>query len=253
MTNSTCLIEDCGKPAHSRDMCPMHYQRVRANGSPFRYRTCVQCGALFDGHGGRKTCSTVCAEGRMRSWENSASDVWKGKPRIPCSECGGATGWADLPSARERAMKGNSGRGPVCNPCRRSRPGYKPRVSGRRKDRTEENVCERCDEVWTRPVTKGQRPKYCPDCRGDYRRWIPIAVRRGVYERDSWVCGICLEHVDEGLIGSKSPWRPSLDHVVPRSEGGSDEPENLRLSHFWCNGVLNDGRAYSDDDFRIAS
>jgi 5-methylcytosine-specific restriction endonuclease McrA len=27
----------------------------------------------------------------------------------------------------------------------------------------------------------------------------------------------------------------SLDHVVPISKGGTDEPENLKLAHFICN------------------
>lgn len=223
----------CGPCAEAQS----NYDRGRYVPVAKKSKGCAFCATPFLGSGNRRYCSIRCRDRASH----------QRRLRIPCNQCGGPSGIIDSPSLRLKHPE------VTCNPCRRSRPGYKPRVSGRRKDRTEENVCERCDEVWTRPVTKGQRPKYCPDCRGDYRRWIPIAVRRGVYERDSWVCGICLEHVDEGLIGSGSPWRPSLDHVVPRSEGGSDDPENLRLSHFWCNGVLNDGRAYSDDDFRIAS
>src|SRR5690625_6371605 len=142
-----------------------------------------------------RTCRT-CDHG-LQEYEIGASRrecyrcINSRRPRIPCCECGGPTGWFDAPSARRRA------RNPVCNPCRRSKPGY--RVSNKAaKGMTEAYVCERCDKTWERVATKGQRPKFCPDCRGDYRRWIPVAVRRGVYERDRWVCQICLESVDEG-------------------------------------------------------
>lgn len=204
---------------------------------------CAVCRKPFRRRANAKYCSDRCRAIRARE-RNQVR--WASQGRIPCDECGEPTGWRDTPAHRKRSPN------PICNPCRRARPGYRPsRLAARGV--TETHLCERCKEQWTRIATKGQRPRYCPGCRVDYRRWIPVAVRRGVYERDGWVCQICLESVDESLIGSTSPWRPSLDHVVPRSEGGSDDPDNLRLSHFWCNGVLNDGRSYSDDDFRISA
>ncbi len=30
---------------------------------------------------------------------------------------------------------------------------------------TEQHICQHCGKAWTRPPTKGQRPKWCPDCR----------------------------------------------------------------------------------------
>lgn len=35
---NTCIIEGCENPVHARQMCPMHYQRTRKNGSPHKTR-----------------------------------------------------------------------------------------------------------------------------------------------------------------------------------------------------------------------
>ena len=48
------------------------------------------------------------------------------------------------------------------------------------------------------------------------------------------VCLLCFEPVDK-TIPSPHPMSPSVDHVIPRSRGGSDEKSNLRLTHRGCN------------------
>lgn len=101
-----------------------------------------------------------------------------------------------------------------------------------------------------RPTVRGVLPKRCRDCQPK-RTAIRPSVRRAVYERDGWQCGICEEPVDASLAGSGSIWRPSLDHVVPYTEDGTDEPENLRLAHFWCNSVRG-AATYEDEVFRAA-
>lgn len=59
--------------------------------------------------------------------------------------------------------------------------------------------------------------------------------------RDGWVCGVC----GEGINSDPSEWfpktKPSLDHIVPRSKGGSDYPTNIRLAHFACNASRGNG------------
>ena len=57
-----------------------------------------------------------------------------------------------------------------------------------------------------------------------------------VYRRDRGVCQLCFERVDApGRKESANPRRASLDHIVPRSRGGSHGMENLRLAHADCN------------------
>lgn len=93
-------------------------------------------------------------------------------------------------------------------------------------------------------------PKWCREC-APKRPPIRPTVRRAVYERDGWRCGICQDPVDADLIGSRSMWRPSLDHIVPHIEGGTDDPDNLRLAHFWCNSIRG-AALYEDEVFRVA-
>ena len=53
-----------------------------------------------------------------------------------------------------------------------------------------------------------------------------------IAERDGWWCWLCGEAVEPDAIG---PWQPTIDHLVPRSRGGSTELLNLRLAHRRCN------------------
>jgi hypothetical protein len=52
--------------------------------------------------------------------------------------------------------------------------------------------------------------------------------------RDGATCGICGDDVDMTL---RAPvlMRPSVDHIIPRARGGSNEDDNLQLAHLLCN------------------
>jgi HNH endonuclease len=58
-------------------------------------------------------------------------------------------------------------------------------------------------------------------------------------ERDGANCAICRKSIRyelrSGPRGDRSGLGPSVDHVIPRSEGGSDDLANLRLAHWRCN------------------
>lgn len=65
-------------------------------------------------------------------------------------------------------------------------------------------------------------------------------LRREVYrvlaERDGSNCGICGDPVDLSFSPGTPPGKkPSIDHVIPRSRGGSDDLDNLALAHMACN------------------
>lgn len=78
------------------------------------------------------------------------------------------------------------------------------------------------------------------------RAYIPPSVRQAIYERDGWVCQLCLDPVDRADLTGL--WAASLDHIIPFSQGGTDEPENLRLAHRWCNSVRGDERCWTAAD-----
>jgi hypothetical protein len=55
-----------------------------------------------------------------------------------------------------------------------------------------------------------------------------IWTRKQLIKRDGMICGICKEPIAK-LADI------TFDHVVPKSKGGSDKLENLRLAHEFCN------------------
>lgn len=66
----------------------------------------------------------------------------------------------------------------------------------------------------------------------------PARVRRRklkqLGDRDGWICHVCGRAVDSSLTGNH-PLQASVDHIVPRSKGGTNLSENLRLAHIRCN------------------
>jgi hypothetical protein len=61
-----------------------------------------------------------------------------------------------------------------------------------------------------------------------------------VYEQDGWQCRmpVCLHPGSRQLypgLAVDDPWRASIDHVIPLSEGGPDTADNKRAAHQHCN------------------
>lgn len=59
-------------------------------------------------------------------------------------------------------------------------------------------------------------------------RLIPLLAKR-----DGWVCHLCKEPIDRAL--KDGPRRATLDHLLPRSRGGTNAKGNLKLAHAECN------------------
>ena len=63
-----------------------------------------------------------------------------------------------------------------------------------------------------------------------------------IYRRDGNRCHICGKQVnkkdftrtDEGVFVA-GPKYPTVDHVIPKSKGGSHDMKNLKLAHKSCN------------------
>ncbi|WP_396125399.1 HNH endonuclease [Arthrobacter sp. CJ23] len=53
-----------------------------------------------------------------------------------------------------------------------------------------------------------------------------------VYATYEPVCHLCGKWIDVEATGN---YGPSVDHLVARSHGGSDELSNLKPAHFLCN------------------
>ena len=68
------------------------------------------------------------------------------------------------------------------------------------------------------------------------RHTVSPATRLRIYERDNWTCYLCGFPVDRIAVPPDLE-APTLDHVVPLRSGGSNEVENLKTAHFYCNCV----------------
>lgn len=55
-----------------------------------------------------------------------------------------------------------------------------------------------------------------------------------IYERDGWICQICMEPIDPSLKGPH-PRSKSIDHIVPLARGGEHSRANTQAAHLSCN------------------
>lgn len=190
-------------------------------------RVCSECSKTFSHtHALQRYCSDSCRH----------KGQWRRRSKSSCTECGKPCGYATAVKTEHMCQECRVARHPVATPF--------------------EWTCGGCGVQCTRSPTRGQKPKWCSTCRKALQnRDIKISPedRVSIYFRDGWVCWLCEEGVDRSLIGTRSHWRPSLDHVLPRSKGGADDMENLKLAHWWCNAALSDGRSYSPEDFRVSA
>lgn len=91
-----------------------------------------------------------------------------------------------------------------------------------------------------RPIEGGDMPsmEIGPDgsMRRAQRRTFDGAwkAKRARILKDQSHCYICGSAVDTSVPGT-DPHGPSVDHLIPVSQGGTDDPENLILTHLACN------------------
>jgi hypothetical protein len=73
------------------------------------------------------------------------------------------------------------------------------------------------------------------------KRGIPGEVYLAVFKRDNFTCQYC------GFMGNTfEKWAfLQMDHFIPKSKGGRDDPENLVTSCFVCN-FMKGGRRFKD-------
>lgn len=160
--------------------------------------------------------------------------VWATRTRHACTVCGEPTGWV-LTDRRAPDR-------PLCRGCksaeqRASRPCGT--VNAYRKGCR----CEACRAAAS-AAAREWRAKYRAEHGHSYRQnfaggestYITRAERRAIYERDGWVCQLCMGEVDPDLAPTHR-MAATLDHIEPRSATlvPDHSPSNLRLAHRACN------------------
>lgn len=88
--------------------------------------------------------------------------------------------------------------------------------------RLEPALCRHCQMRTGRPVFMLAQPPLSP------LRWQKLRFQ--IFKRDHYRCQLC------GVAATDGPHvRLEVDHIIPRSRGGTDDPSNLLTMCFGCN------------------
>lgn len=267
MNQSTCAIDGCDNKALSRGWCGKHYARWSAHGDPLftKYRT----GCSVEGCEGKHSSSGYCHAHyrRLRKYGDvnhlerkpnvgDCEVVGCGKPMRKLTYCAGHyTMWHRYGEIRSHHYKWADRT--ACLECGGETGSFKSRsycsancyARGKRAggSRPKSVQCARCAiTVSLTDVSESGRVKrvdtsLCLPCRRENKFGMNV---REIAQRDGLDCRICGEVVDMNLKRPASLFGPSVDHVTPRAHGGSDDPANLQLAHYWCNAVKSDRRDF---------
>lgn len=223
--------------------------------------SCLHCGAPVSRKSGArgplpKYCSESCRNGAKWLRQKAAN---------PCPVCGGpmsrsSSSAAEVQRCRKCQLgerkhgttamydkgKCRCGRCKAAVAARQRRYAAKRKAEGRPIDYSAARVlvaatCGQCDVSFMSRTDGGVR-RFCSlDCANDFQGRSPVArfriarsKRLAIYEACGWVCQLCLSPVRTDVKPSH-PRYPTLDHIVPRAHGGSDDESNLRLACFQCN------------------
>lgn len=260
MSKRTCTIDGCAKPHRARGLCTTHYNhKYQPNRHEKKLVACIWCGAekLKHSGGGRKYGQTCSEECRMAityppkcdlppdHWAlwYGASSQWPRYGWQSCAQCGGQF------TARSSTSRYCS------NPCAWIASDRRKGVRSADEIAAEVRHCARCNNPYNSPHV--QRI-HCSDlCRemdrmdrgiGLYHGWISQAERNMLYQRDSYVCWICHKVCDTTVDAQRHNDAPTLDHLVPRSKGGTHEHGNLRTACRGCNSRRGDRDAHEFGD-----
>jgi hypothetical protein len=233
-----CAVEGCGRKVWGKQPhCDTHYNKLRVKSCP----SCPTCGIDIDWR--KSYCSDACrppcafdtcsrpVHGRKRYCE-AHWEQWQYHGKVK-----------DLTWAQEWVCV-------VCGVAVEPGSGWRRYCSARCQGRANQNpgrpkfyncVCCGFEVSLIVPSTKAGQfkradSKFCKRCKWKTRTGVSVGE---IAKRDGTECKICGDEVDLNA-GPKDPFRGSVDHIVPRSRGGSNDPSNLQLSHLWCNQVKSD-------------
>lgn len=235
MADFTCSVPGCAYKCTRlyKGMCSTHYQRQRKgdpiNGRPRAARAgiCDLCGDAFEAlHASRRYCSEMCLDAKRHGYSGP----------LTCRAC----------DKRMHATSTSLPQGEAeCLSCRRATHGERGYMRGCRCDVCRQGKADAM-RAWMEAFRAEQGVSYATAWRRKFRaehgywpqrhggQWIAHAERMAIYERDDWMCHLCGERVDADAEFNDD-MAASLDHLVPRSLGGSDDPTNLKTAHRGCN------------------
>lgn len=223
-------------------------------------QTCPWCGESFPkpARGWKKFCSALCRESSRWGRQVPAPGQQTcrecgvrfddpgsgpGRRRIYCSAlCRVAFHRkANPPAHYPRCFVGF----PECEYCGNVFVARTPKARVCKRDDCQRALAADYNREWYRQYRAENGVSYAHDKYPEHRaaqkyerrtKMVAVGLVRpsDVFERDGWVCQLCLTPVDRSLMWP-DPASKSLDHIVPVSMGGEHSPENVQLAHLGCN------------------
>ena len=239
----TCEIEGCIRKCSGKvSKCSWHCHQVRTRGAASPRRKCLTCGDVINlGPGQHKYCSDGCRAlcafegcGRPERSKGLCETHHMQKLRGgPLKALSWAQEWVCVVCGSD-VEKGSGRRRHCSNRCQ----AIDSRLPGRPKSFT----CAVCSTEVSLIVPLTKRGQFkradshlCDKCKPHGRYGMNA---RRLAQRDGTDCKICGDAVDMNAV-KPDLFRASVDHIVPRAVGGTDDPTNLQLAHLWCNQVKN--------------
>lgn len=231
MSILSCSAADCDAAAiyKSKQLCRSHYDAARyaATRTPKPKRTfttsCHYCKSEFEARrASARFCSSDC-----RTYSRSV---------LTCRICDGV-----MAKVRTSAPQGVAAH----NACRMSEHGSAGYYRGCRCDACMVGKADSMRE-WMADFKVKSGVAYSTVWRRRFRDemgywptkgsadWIDRADRLTIYERDGWSCYLCGDLLSLDT-DPNAPKGLTLDHVFPRSLGGTHAPDNLKTCCRECN------------------
>lgn len=217
-----CPACDDGTLAAWRGYCTRHSYRARKLSQPTQCAECSASVAVITRSGLCESCWSrsrrpLCdIDGCERRTDYGVCRVhWEAEQAAAERRC--AVEWCE----RTDLQTSRTGPLPVC-----SRHRYHLEKYGR-VDHERFVPCQRCGD----PIDRKVRPIdsiNCLQCKRRVGAKYGMSARQ-LAARDGAVCALGGEPIDMRMKWP-APGSPTVDHIVPRSIGGTDEPENLQLA-----------------------
>lgn len=216
----------------------------RERNRPTKVQSCAECGGPvqhLDVGRPRRFCSEKCKAKATNTRQRRA--LLPLRDRNPderaCAHCGDPF----VPKRRDRIYCYGKYCPQLAYQARKG-AGASPRVATRTVS---------CDGCGTTFVATRPEARWCSkQCAN--RHWGNVRARqrgalsqakytdREIFERDGWRCHICKKKVRRD-VDRLHPEGATIDHLVPISEGGVDEPSNVATAHWKCNRDKGSGSA----------
>ena len=210
-----CRCVDC-RDANAADMRQRRAQRKASTGVGYghgrrrnpdegkRQATCLQCGGVFFGWGG-KFCSRACYGRSQRLVQTTDLVVAPSVPHPTWSGSSESRGWVFVS-------------GP-CSWC------------GSNFTVVHQMTARFCSVRCSRAAARASGGRFV----------VAPSVRRAIYERDGWTCQLCSMPVDRDG-DPMGDWAPSLDHIECQSWVliPDQSPTNLQTALRGCNSARGD-------------